>query len=172
MSKIAAKPTSRAKIRKTTELIRKIAQAEDYFDVVRFLEHRLPMMDEDFELCVLADEEMHGYYAKAYPDQHKIEVRQSVYLGAIENIGGHRFTLCHELGHYFMHGSERISYPRTQEKIQAYEDPEWQANTFAGELLVPANIARNFTVSEISQRCGVSNIVAFIQKKQVLNTKK
>lgn len=49
------------------------------------------------------------------------------------------FTLAHELGHYFLVCvlSFMIASDSKTEKVAPYEDPEWQANTFASEFLMP-----------------------------------
>lgn len=64
-------------------------------------------------------------------------------LGA--NDGRARFTVAHEIGHTalhadqvkgrFTHGGDVTLHRRGD--IPAYEDPEWQANTFASYLLMP-----------------------------------
>lgn len=59
-------------------------------------------------------------------------IRLSAFAGNLRN----RFTIAHELGHYFLHskgGKERISVARAGSgRI------EWEANWFAGAFLLPA----------------------------------
>lgn len=173
MSKMVATPLSRQKIRVIANIIRKIGGYDTKFNILEFLEKILPeKLDSKFVMCVVDDEEIRGCYAKACPDKHMIIVSQTTYNGAYEGVGRHRFTLCHELGHYILHGADRVSFPRLDRSIQPYEDTEWQANTFAGELLVPEDIAKNFSAEEIVQMCGVSYQVAIIQKEQALRQKK
>jgi Domain of unknown function (DUF955). len=62
-----------------------------------------------------------------------------------------------------LHPSSSISFARGQ--IKSYEDPEWQANTFAAELLVPHKLVQKMQPNEISKKCKVSRQVAEIQKK-------
>ena len=50
--------------------------------------------------------------------------------------GRQRFTLAHELFHYLQHQVLNFDFVEVKER-KTYEDPEWQANTFAGLLLVP-----------------------------------
>ena len=38
----------------------------------------------------------------------------------------------------------------------AYKDPEWQAKALAGELMMPRNLIKNYTIEQIAQKCGVS----------------
>ena len=171
MGSIAAKPLSRMEIRTVAKLFQKLMNAKCYFDIIAFLEHNMAYIDPDFVLEVVEDSKLPFAYARSYPDKHLIQVRESVYYGAINNNGRDRFTLCHEFGHYIFHGSANISYLRADRKLEAYKDPEWQANTFAGELLVPEEIAINYTVPEIAKICGVSYKVAGIQKQEVLRQK-
>ena len=46
------------------------------------------------------------------------------------------FTLAHELFHYLQSRVLNFEFEEVDE-CKTYEDPEWQANNFAGELLVP-----------------------------------
>jgi len=171
MSKMAAMPLSRQNIRVIANVVREIANSGTMFNVLQFLEIKLLDIDPQFELHIVEDSEIEGCYAKACPDKHLIIISASVYDGACNNNGRHRFTICHELGHYLLHGAETTYFPRLGRELRAYEDPEWQANTFAGELLVPEDIAKNFSADEIVKMCGVSRQVALIQKEQVSKQK-
>lgn len=53
-----------------------------------------------------------------------------------------------------------ISLARNPESVKAYEDPEWQADAFAGAFLMPSHLIKNMEVEEIMQRCGVSEAAA------------
>lgn len=172
MGAYVAKPLSRCDIRCVARVFQKLMGDEYYFDIIKFLEHKLPKIDPEFTLEIVEDTELIGAYATSCPHEHLIKVRQSVYEGAIAGNGRDRFTLCHELGHYIFHKPNNISFLRADKVIEAYREPEWQANTFAGELLVPAKVAKMYPVEEIVQRCCVSYAVAEIQKKNVLKAKK
>lgn len=168
---IVAMPTSRKKIRNLAMTIRKLTGNKPYFDIIKFIELILPKIDSEFNgMDIVADEQLPNCYAQACPAEHKIFVRNSVYDGAADGNGRDRFTLAHELGHYILNGSTKVSYARVQSKSQipAYRNPEWQANTFAAELLVPEYIARTINVKKIPNLCGVSMQVANIQKNQIL----
>ncbi len=165
MSQMLAKPRSRKNIRKSVMILRNLVGDKLFFDVIRFIEHKLPVFDPKLEFNIVPDKELPDAYAKAFPGVHRIDVRESVYEAAASGVGRDRFTLCHELGHYILHGPENISYPRVARKIKAYEDPEWQANTFAGELLAPTDKIKNLCIDEIVRVFGVSCMVAEIQKK-------
>lgn len=66
----------------------------------------------------------------------------------------------HEIFHYLKHGKMNISLARNPESVKAYEDPEWQADAFAGAFLMPSHLIKNMEVEEIMQRCGVSEAAA------------
>lgn len=65
------------------------------------------------------------------------------------------FTLAHEFFHYLQHQVLRFKFEEVEDR-KTYEDPEWQANCFSGELLLPDEylsnkdneyLARHFQVS-------------------------
>ncbi len=83
-----------------------------------------------------------------------------IYLPCDSSPSRDRFTIAHELGHYFLHReeSEKSSFTR-----RGSDKREWQANWFAAELLMPekefqqeaqscnndeAALARKFGVSQ------------------------
>lgn len=85
--------------------------------------------------------------------------------GAIHDNPRDRFTLCHELGHYILHQPENISYARGD--IPVYQNPEWQANTFAAELLAPADLVKDMSIEEMATQCVMSRQAATIQYKEL-----
>ncbi len=164
-----AKPLSRVKIRQHVIVLRQTMKEIGYetgvqFPLLKFIEHVLPYVFPEFEFEIVDDNEL-NCYAKAYPSKNKIVVRNSVYEGACRGNGRDRFTIAHEIGHFFLHGDENVSFARLDETIFPFEDPEWQANTFAGELLVPVDLIKEMSIEEISVKCKVSRQVAEIQKK-------
>lgn len=56
-----------------------------------------------------------------------------------------RFTCAHEFGHMILHGQYQISHSAQstdvmfarRSQLKAYEDPEWQSDTFGAALLMP-----------------------------------
>lgn len=62
-----------------------------------------------------------------------------------------RFTVAHEFGHAQLHAKDQVlgSFPfrhqvtfAPRSRIRAFEDPEWQANTFAAAILMPIQTMR------------------------------
>ena len=169
MNSYIADPLSRKKIR---QLVSKIRYAmglspEDYFDVVRFLEFYLHEVVPDFHIEVVPIVEMPNQYALTFPKTKCIKIREDVYDGAIAGNARDRFTIAHEIGHLWLHRPGNLALARnsSKEDIPAYKDPEWQANTFAAELLLPPEGTQGLLLDEIVARYGVSYQVGNIQIK-------
>lgn len=165
-----ADPLSRLKIRNVVSKIREVMELNqrDYFDVVKFLEHHLHHIFPEFHLEIVGFGEMPNKYAEALPETKCIRVREDVYEGAINGIARDRFTLAHEIGHLWLHRPGKIRLARSikKENIPAYKCPEWQANTFAGELLVPPEGTKGMSPDVVTERFGVSYQAAIIQMNQ------
>ena len=86
------------------------------------------------------------------------------YTAACDNNGRARFTVTHEIGHFLIHTPDSIVLCRRIEgmKLPPNEDPEWQANTFAGELLAPSYLITNLSTRQVMELCGVSEKAAEI----------
>lgn len=163
-SQYKTKPLSRKDIRDIAFVLRGIfGQGKNMnLDIIGVLEAGMfNFFGETYELEIVDKNEMHEY-ALYLPDIKTIVIREDVYEQALEGNPRHRFTIAHEIGHAVLHNDIR-KLARIEGKlpsIKAYEDPEWQANEFAGELLAPAQLIANLTVSEIVDQCGVSWSVA------------
>lgn len=170
MGNLAVSPKSKKDIEKIAKKIRALFNWNDlYFPIVQLLEI-LGAPDENGDVLlnpeIVPDEEMPNEYATYSPLQKTIRIRESVYEGAVQNNGRDRFTLAHELGHFVLHGSEEYRYARSGTEIPAYQDPEWQANTFASMLLMPRNMIKDMGVDEVAQRCATSHQAAAIALKK------
>lgn len=167
MARCIAEPLSRKDIRKTAELIRKIDGSENdmFFDIVRFLEIKLPSIDSNFNFRVLPQDEMGGCHGITYPDRNEIQIRQDVYDRAIAGSGRDRLTLAHELGHLLFHEKQNISYARVGDNtgIVVFRDPEWQADAFGGEVLMLKEVIKGHNVKEVMNLCKVSEKAALCQ---------
>ena len=113
-------------------------------------------------LEIVAPEDMPFKEGETIPGQNKIRIREDVYNAACDGNGRARFTVAHEIGHFLLHTPNSISLCRMEEdtKLRPFEDPEWQANTFASELLAPACLITGHTKTEIMGRCGLSEKAA------------
>ncbi len=83
-----------------------------------------------------------------------------------------RFTIAHELGHYFMHsqmGARRIAVQR-----DGTGRVEWEANWFAAGFLMPTakflnRVAQKFTDAELAMEFGVSGAAARIRRSTLVS---
>lgn len=151
-------PMSKKQIDSITQAIREIATKYGWIDsngavdVVSLLEFGY----ENFR--IMPDHEMAGALGLTLPTG-EILLRESVYNGACDGNGRDRFTVAHELAHGVLH-KEQIGFARPVDNgTKIYCNAEWQANEFAGRLLLPDSIIKRFhnmTVSEIADLSGVS----------------
>lgn len=164
-----AEPLSRKDIRKYANLIRELAGFEDelYFPIVEFVEWVLPKILPGFVLDICSKEELKNCHGLTYPDRKLMKIREDVYENAVAGIGRDRLTIAHELFHLLQHGNENISFARHGQinDVPPYMSPEWQADAFGGELLIPAHLVKDMTVERISEECAVSFSAATYQKK-------
>ena len=160
---VVAEPRSRLAIAGIVRKLRELIGLENelYFPIVRFIEWILANPDNGIDLEIVDPREMADMYGNTSPGGNIMRIRSDVYERAIHGSERDRFTLCHEVGHYFLHQPESISHARGKSPI--YMDPEWQANAFAGELLAPSYLIKDLTISEIAEKCGISKKAAQIQ---------
>lgn len=102
--------------------------------------------------------------AKYNANDNFIYVKESV-LDELEK-GEYRanFTLCHEFFHYLQCQVLNFTFKEV-EFCPQYEDAEWQANEFAGQLLIPtALITGECDLQKIASLCKVSEYCAVTRK--------
>ena len=147
-------PKSAADIRFWAERIRKMffPHGHKFIDIAKLIDCEMPVAYENFNCEIVTDDELPGREAEFDPFAFCIRIRESVYLGACEMDGHCRFTLAHELGHLFLHRDQTLAFgfPIRGGEIPYYRNSEWQADTFARNLLVPVEMARGMTVDAIS----------------------
>lgn len=131
-----------------------------YFPVMEVLEKVLDNRLGLVRLEVWEDADLMGAEGLSFKDGDgvdRIVLPDSVYRGAWAGDARARFTASHELGHWVLHS--RVALHRTsQENLRGqFESSEWQANTFAAEVLMPVEyISRNDTAEDLCSRFGVS----------------
>lgn len=164
-----AKPLSRNDIKHIAAEIRSLLGLNDilYVDIMVLFELILPRIfsEDEFDYEVVPKEEFPDLYAITLGGK-RILIREDVYERACAGSPRDRFTVAHEIGHFILHEKSDVGLARmdSDERIPAYMDPEWQANVFAGYLLMGENLIENMTVDEIVEKCGVSYAAAYIQK--------
>ena len=163
MDSYKAIPLSRKKIREITKLIRKSLNIPDNssFPIIVFLERIIDKFGYDYDIC--EENELKYDYAITIPSKKQLKIREDVYLRAINNVPRDLFTIAHEIGHALLHDNDTIVLARSEDKVRAYEDPEWQANTFAAELMVPSDVITGMDIEDIMQTYNCSKAVAEIQ---------
>lgn len=169
MSSYKACAISRNDIREYVYKIKCMAGLENrlYFPVVQFLENILPILIPGFQFEYLTAVEMGNLHGETYPSRNLIRIREDIYLGAVSGVGRDRLTIAHEIGHLFLHEDDAIALCRLEpgQRLKPYEDPEWQANAFGGELLAPSYLIKGMSEAEVQSKCGVSSAAARCQMK-------
>lgn len=164
MSKIPVKPTSRQAIWAHVRNIRRSLGVEDklYFDIVHFVERVMPEVFPEFVFEICTKIEMGNLHGETIPSEHKIRIREDVYIGACEGRGRDRLTMAHEVGHFFMHDEQSIVFCKVDPngKLPNFRDPDWQADVFGGELLAPSYLINGMPVCDIHEICAVSTACA------------
>lgn len=161
--------------RKADEVRRKLGisaiSAPDMSYVLEKLEELIPKFSVQSKLAL----DMGQDEAWMDDESHTLTVRESVLDEAKAGMGRSRFTLAHELGHYFLghegrrrRNPNKAVYAGSTERIQ-----ENEADQFASYFLVPTDLACNATnADEIAQRFQVSTKVAEIAYARVQSARR
>lgn len=175
MQTIAVPPLSRKDIRAYAQYLRnQFGMTGDAYIRLDVLLEVLscPLGNKDsplVELEIVENCDLPGKYAAYYPNSNLLRIREGVYLGACAGNGRDRFTIAHELGHLFLHRDVELTLARSgpwEKEIPPYRDPEWQANTFASEFLIPHDMVQGMTPQAVAKKCGTSYEAARIALKQ------
>lgn len=171
---IPVKPLSRDYIREKASNIRSLVYSLTKndpikFNIVYFLDILLPYLDSDFSLEICTCTEMGSNHGLTIPSEHKIRIREDVFKGACQGNGRDRYTLAHELGHYLLH--HNVMFACTEETthhLPLYRNSEWQADCFAGELLMDfTQLDFAMPISSIANLCGVTEKAAMYQRNAI-----
>ena len=154
-------PTNTHQLKVYADNIRKMFECKTLkFPVVDVLES---MQDNEkflgFEYQILDDDSAlfnEGELAKYDFESNILFIKESQFDGACCDDPRCRFTLTHELCHFFLMTVTGRHPKESEEKPQAFKDPEWQANALAGYILVPPKETSKMTVNEIIENCCVS----------------
>ena len=174
------KPTSRLKLRVHSMLFRKMFKVPltGKFPVMEVLE-RLPDVLENCRYLVVDDKDLPAQtmcwcYANG-DGGFDIEIKESVYDGALKGNGAFRGFICHEICHLylFFKGFTPV-FERAFEdhKIPAYRSVEWQAKALCGEVMIPYEESRGMSLSDLVEKYGVSQAFATHRRRADKNEKK
>lgn len=135
--------------------------AEPEFPVMEFLERVLDQRLNAVRLEIESIDDMGDYEGLTDPNGHFIALREDVYEKAWHGDGRARFTVAHELGHFFLHTGRPMARESPRAQVQKYRLSEPQANQFAAELLMPRNFfLPNDNMYSVAGRHGVSHEAA------------
>ena len=160
-------PRKESEIRTSAEQMRKVLTNHPdikFLDIVNILELKMPEIFPGFRYEIVDTSEMPDREAEMNPFEFCIRIQEPIYRKAIDGDGHCRFTIAHELGHFFLHRTQTLAFGRKAKNgiIPAYQNSEWQANVFARNLLAPYSMTRNMSPQAIESLFGVSRIVANI----------
>lgn len=163
MGNTAVTGRSRKGIRNRTKLVRSLLglNNSEYVDIVRILENNPFPNWTDYEFLIEDYQDMGSNHGLT--TGHSIRIREDIYEGAVAGKGRDRFTLAHELAHACLHANDPVQFARG--RVPTYKDPEWQANVFAGELLIPSQSISGKTAIQIAREYGVTVSAANVQLK-------
>ncbi len=130
-------PMSAAAIESLAGKVRNVFCKMDRYDfpIIEVLEIKLQELEPRFVFDVRDGHEIDGDEGRVIPGEHLLILRTDVYDGACRHQARPRFTACHELGHYVMHHEATLSRATTNAD-PIYRDAEWQADMFAGALML------------------------------------
>jgi IrrE N-terminal-like domain len=123
-----------------------VLRSEPSFNIVDFVEHTLPkqlkkgppkieLYDRDFK------EDVPAYVSFNPPT---LNVDSGIWTGARIDEAYPRFVIAHEVGHLALHDHTAKAFSRDKSAQIRFADngqsAEWQANIFAGHLLLPTSV--------------------------------
>jgi transcriptional regulator with XRE-family HTH domain len=159
---IVVPPLSIEKLRDFAEQVRSVFVEDDQieFPIMDVIEFRLGHIFEGFYIDIRDKESMGEDEGRVIGGTKGLALREDVYEGAWNGNGRDRFTACHEFGHFLMHRT--ITMARTREDTdKIFCDAEWQADTFAGTLLMSPRHLGKFTDSDdAASSCGMTGAAA------------
>lgn len=166
------KATTREELRKLANAFDIIAETNGsiYKPVVELLNRLRDIMP--FVHYEIVDDDAFEFNvpARGYPDingNYTIEIKESVYEGAIKGVGAYRGFIMHEIFHPFLllMGFVPI-YERSFEngELSPYESVEWQVKAITGEYMMDYKQTEGLSENEIVEKCGVSK--GFAKKRK------
>lgn len=164
---MVVRPRSNAVLRQLAEGVRSRFITDDRVDfpIIEVLELELSKLLEDFVFDVREIDEMGDLEGLVRAGESMLSLRKDVYHGACNGFGRDRFTACHEFAHYLLHRDVGMARVRDS-SIKVYCDSEWQADRFAGALMMSSRHLHLFKDAEhAAELCGMSLRAARYQFK-------
>lgn len=179
MSKSRVSGMSRAEIRRYAIRIRKLLGYEDtdFVHAPKLFDNlSIIFADQglDFDYRIMPDgHEVFIDKEEAYTDMTNgiIYIKESVMEQACRrSYRRGAFTLIHELGHYLLHYLQNdVKLARVADDVYVppYRDPEWQADTFASEFLMPYEECKKLEPEAIRKTYHVSRQAAEVRYNKI-----
>ena len=158
------KPCSREDLRIVAVAIRKAFKCRNkyFFDVVKAFEEISTKFPAITTLVVEDDAFEDNVPARCIPDfngGYCIEVKNSIYEGAVSGVGGYRAHILHEICHAFLcllGFTPILQRAFRNNELKPFESMEWQAKALCGEILMPYEETEGLSVRQIRHLCQVS----------------
>lgn len=170
MENRTAKPRGISYIRNIASAVRKLLNLSNdtYINTVQALDCLCSILEKfGFNYLVLPDcSEFFekGEEAKTNIVSGMIYIKESVFLDASrKRYCRAHFTIAHEIDHFILHhalGLMNLARTNSSEKPKPFENPEWQADAFASELLMPYEECLKLSPKEIMRKYHVTNSAA------------
>ena len=167
-------PTTREELRKMAKGIRQMYKCKNKyrFDVVNAFERTSLLFPEITCIVVEDDEFDQDIPARCTPDMnghYLIEVKNSVYEGAVQGKGGYRAHILHEICHAILciwGFTPILDRAFKNKQLRAYESMEWQAKALCGEIMIPYEETAGLSVRKIMGFCKVSRDCAAFRYRE------
>jgi transcriptional regulator with XRE-family HTH domain len=159
---IMVPPVSTAKLRVFADQVRSAFVEDDQieFPIMDVLEFRMPLIFDGFYVDPQDKATMGDDEGRMIAGKNGIALREDVYEGAWEGNRRDRFTACHELAHFLMHRTITMARAR-DDSDKIFCDSEWQADTFAGTLLMsPRHLSRFKDANHAAELCKMNPTAA------------
>lgn len=179
---IAVRPLSKAAIRKRMNDVLRIHHPEVLerpraFPLLGYIEEDLMWENFGFECRVGGPNEVPDHVLAFTDFSHEeVVLSEETYADLRRDDGRARFSMAHEIAHVILHTEQLrdmgrsvhgLRLNRNKRSFPIYQCPEWQADTGAAELLVPAKWIPDFgDPLSVSMQFGVSNQMAGIRLKE------
>jgi transcriptional regulator with XRE-family HTH domain len=170
-------PRSAPWLRQYANNVRAVFDCEKRFDfpIIEVLEHKVHKLFPDFAFDIQDHAAMGKDEGRVPIGKCELILRADVYEAACRNDGRARFTACHEFLHFLLH--REVAFARARDDSdKIYCDSEWQADEFAGALLVsPVHVNLFSSPDDAANKCIVSKAAAAVMwskyiKSGILNT--
>lgn len=170
---IRTNPLSVLRIKKVADEIRKSYSIplDTFFPIYDYINElcdnnvlNLQILEDDDE--VFSD----GKIAFYNPRDNFIYIKDSVDAELNEGVYRSNFTLAHELFHYMQVQVLNFKFEEVDE-VEPFRDPEWQANEFAAQLLIPEEYV-GLDAEELVEKFHVSIEAALTRKVKKQNRSK